>query len=143
MIAYFIFSTLLCTVCVDCSGPLPQYMLGKFQLETSEGFSGFMYKMGVGWFNRAVSRLIKNKQRLLQINFLSYKSVFTIHQLGLSCQNATIALHEIQGVKQSVLKSIYCIFMLKSMFGAGSGVFYPRILGHFDLCFLKYSITIG
>ena len=30
-------------------------MLGKFQLETSEGLSDFMYKMGVGWFQRSVS----------------------------------------------------------------------------------------
>merc|ERR1712236_6527 len=36
-------------------GPLPDYMLGKFQLETSEGFSDFMYKIGVGWFNRALA----------------------------------------------------------------------------------------
>merc|ERR1711915_726409 len=36
-------------------GLLPDYMLGKFQLETSEGFSDFMYKIGVGWFNRALA----------------------------------------------------------------------------------------
>ena len=43
------------TLGVEAKGPLPEYMLGKFQLETSEGFSDFMYKMGVGWFQRSVS----------------------------------------------------------------------------------------
>ena len=40
---------------VEAKGPLPEYMLGKFQLESSEGFSDFMYLMGVGWFQRSVS----------------------------------------------------------------------------------------
>ena len=34
-----------------------------------------------------------------------------------------------------MLKSIYFIFRLKSMFRAGSGVFFPFILGHFDIYF--------
>merc|ERR1712123_487404 len=47
--------TLLSTIAVDGKGPLPNYMLGKFQLETSEGMSDFMYKMGVGWFQRSIA----------------------------------------------------------------------------------------
>ena len=34
---------------------LPDYMLGQYQLETSEGFSDFMYEIGVSWFTRTVS----------------------------------------------------------------------------------------
>ena len=29
------------------------------------------------------------------------------------------------------------------MFEAGSGVFFSLILGHFDICFIKSSVTIG
>ena len=29
-------------------------MLGEFQLETSEGFSDYMYEIGVNWFTRQV-----------------------------------------------------------------------------------------
>merc|ERR1711892_1572130 len=49
------FITLLFTITVDGKGPLPDYMLGKFQLEASEGMSDFMYKMGVGWFQRSIA----------------------------------------------------------------------------------------
>ena len=34
---------------------LPEHMLGQYQLETSEGFSDFMYEIGVSWFTRTVS----------------------------------------------------------------------------------------
>merc|ERR1712212_95164 len=34
------------------AGPLPPYMLGKFELETSKGFDDYMYKLGVDWFTR-------------------------------------------------------------------------------------------
>ena len=40
-------------------GPLPNYMLGEFQLETSQGFEDFMYELGVNWFTRKVVNLIK------------------------------------------------------------------------------------
>merc|ERR1711899_141835 len=35
--------------------PLPNYMLGDFQLETSEGFSDYMYEIGVNWFTRQIA----------------------------------------------------------------------------------------
>merc|ERR1712154_463286 len=35
--------------------PLPNYMLGDFQLETSEGFSDYMYEIGVNWFTRTIA----------------------------------------------------------------------------------------
>merc|ERR1711971_1358242 len=34
---------------------LPQHMLGQYQLETSEGFSDFMYEIGVSWFTRTIA----------------------------------------------------------------------------------------
>ena len=34
---------------------LPANMLGKYQLETSEGFSDFMSEIGVNWFTRQVT----------------------------------------------------------------------------------------
>merc|ERR1712154_648656 len=35
--------------------PLPNYMLGDFQLETSEGFEDYMYEIGVNWFTRKIA----------------------------------------------------------------------------------------
>merc|ERR1739844_366889 len=35
--------------------PLPNYMLGDFQLETSEGFEDYMYEIGVNWFTRTIA----------------------------------------------------------------------------------------
>merc|ERR1711981_169267 len=35
--------------------PLPNYMLGDFQLETSEGFDNYMYEIGVNWFTRKIA----------------------------------------------------------------------------------------
>merc|ERR1711934_565268 len=34
---------------------LPDNMLGKYQLETSEGFSDFMSEIGVNWFTRQIA----------------------------------------------------------------------------------------
>merc|ERR1712210_352824 len=34
---------------------LPANMLGKYQLETSEGFSDFMSEIGVNWFTRQIA----------------------------------------------------------------------------------------
>jgi len=34
---------------------LPEHMLGQYQLETSEGFSDFMYEIGVSWFTRTIA----------------------------------------------------------------------------------------
>merc|ERR1712154_595661 len=34
---------------------LPEHMLGTYQLETSEGFSDFMYEIGVSWFTRTIA----------------------------------------------------------------------------------------
>jgi len=37
------------------SAALPPYMLGKYQLETSQGFDDFMYEVGVNWFTRKIA----------------------------------------------------------------------------------------
>ena len=31
---------------------LPDFMLGEFKMETSEGFEDFLYEIGINWFNR-------------------------------------------------------------------------------------------
>ena len=57
------FTRLLLPLCCLCfaptpslgqESPLPPYMLGKFQLETSKGFDDFMYEINVNWFTRKV-----------------------------------------------------------------------------------------
>merc|ERR1712018_721658 len=40
---------------IAAQGPLPNYMLGDFQLETSEGFDNYMYEIGVNWFTRKIA----------------------------------------------------------------------------------------
>merc|ERR1711990_50237 len=35
--------------------PLPDHMLGNFQLETSEGFTAYMTALGVNWFTRTIA----------------------------------------------------------------------------------------
>ena len=47
-------SLLLVVTSVHCSGPLPEYMVGDYVLETSEGFNNYMYEVGVDWFTRKV-----------------------------------------------------------------------------------------
>ena len=47
-------SLLLAVTSVHCSGPLPEYMVGEYVLETSEGFNNYMYEVGVNWFTRKV-----------------------------------------------------------------------------------------
>jgi hypothetical protein len=36
------------------SARLPDYMLGEFKMQTSEGFTDFMYALGVNWLTRSV-----------------------------------------------------------------------------------------
>merc|ERR1711936_1026947 len=40
---------------IAAQAPLPNYMLGDFQLETSEGFEDYMYEIGVNWFTRKIA----------------------------------------------------------------------------------------
>merc|ERR1712173_189433 len=49
---------LICLVLLGgahCSGPLPEYMIGEFELETSDGFNDYMYAVGVSWFTRKIA----------------------------------------------------------------------------------------
>ena len=55
MKSLLILSYLVVGVITKSGGPLPEYMLGKYALETSEGFSDFMYTVNIGWFQRSVS----------------------------------------------------------------------------------------
>ena len=35
-----------------CAGLLPDYMKGEFQLEGSEGYTNFLYELGIDFFTR-------------------------------------------------------------------------------------------
>lgn len=48
------------------SGQLPDYMLGEFKMESSEGFSDFMYELGVDWFTRSIACTIYPTQKITQ-----------------------------------------------------------------------------
>ena len=60
----------LLAAAAQAAGPLPQYMVGKYVLETSEGFDNYMWELGVNWFTRKVSALntAKKLQKLQYIN---------------------------------------------------------------------------
>ena len=53
MKALLVVSSLIVNIFAQQS-QLPAFMLGEFQLDTSEGFSDFMYQVGVNWFTRTV-----------------------------------------------------------------------------------------
>merc|ERR1712110_375750 len=43
------------SLAISAQAPLPNYMLGDFQLETSEGFEDYMYEIGVNCFTRKIA----------------------------------------------------------------------------------------
>merc|ERR1712203_1257356 len=77
--------------------PLPNYMLGDFQLETSEGFSNYMYEIGVNWFTRTIActlyptaRNSITREGKIQINTWStFKSSELIFELNTPFQETT------------------------------------------------------
>ena len=58
------------------TGPLQPYMLGEFQLETSEGFEDFMYQLGVNWFTRKVVIKMSKPAKDL-IDLINYLTLFS------------------------------------------------------------------
>lgn len=58
--------TLILIPLVAGSQTLPEYMLGKYQLETSEGFDNFMYELGVRWIKRKIACTLYPKQVIAQ-----------------------------------------------------------------------------
>merc|ERR1711913_123104 len=76
--------------------PLPNYMLGDFQLETSEGFDDYMYEIGVNWFTRKIACALyptaRNTQRgkIIKINTDStFKSSEIEFELGVPFKEVT------------------------------------------------------
>merc|ERR1711878_142978 len=77
--------------------PLPNYMLGDFQLETSEGFEDYMYEIGVNWFTRKIACTLYPTARnsitpdgKIKINTWStFKSSALIFQLNKPFQETT------------------------------------------------------
>ena len=45
---------------------LPDYMIGDFQMETSEGFNDFMYEMGVNFVTRNIANNLYPLQQIRQ-----------------------------------------------------------------------------
>lgn len=45
---------------------LPEFMVGDFKLETSEGFTDFMYELGVDWFKRSIACTLYPLQKISQ-----------------------------------------------------------------------------
>ncbi|XP_023323533.1 myelin P2 protein [Eurytemora carolleeae] len=48
------------------SGPLPSFMIGDFQLETSELFNEFMTELGVNWVTRNIANNLYPVQKISQ-----------------------------------------------------------------------------
>merc|ERR1712062_126215 len=59
---------------IAAQAPLPNYMLGDFQLETSEGFEDYMYEIGVNWFTRKVCPDLTKQLSPEQLVFTSFRS---------------------------------------------------------------------
>ena len=45
---------------------LPEFMIGDFQMETSEGFNDFMYEMGVNFVTRNIANNLYPLQKITQ-----------------------------------------------------------------------------
>ena len=45
---------------------LPEFMIGDFQMETSEGFNDFMYEMGVNFVTRNIANNLYPLQKISQ-----------------------------------------------------------------------------
>ena len=45
---------------------LPEFMIGDFQMETSEGFNDFMYEMGVNFVTRNIANNLYPLQKIAQ-----------------------------------------------------------------------------
>merc|ERR1711992_480225 len=82
---------------IAAQAPLPNYMLGDFQLETSEGFEDYMYEIGVNWFTRKIACTLYPTARnsitpdgKIKINTWStFKSSELIYQLNTPFQETT------------------------------------------------------
>merc|ERR1712173_53071 len=85
-----------CVTGVTSSGPLPQYMIGEFELETSEGFNNYMYAVGVDWFTRKIAcslyptaRNAQSDQEVTISTESTFKSTSVTFKLGTPFQENT------------------------------------------------------
>ena len=70
----------LLAAAAQAAGPLPQYMVGKYVLETSEGFDNYMWELGVNWFTRKVSAL-NTAKKLQKLQYINHPLLSTIDRL--------------------------------------------------------------
>ena len=45
---------------------MPEFMIGDFQMETSDGFNDFMYEMGVNFVTRNIANNLYPLQKITQ-----------------------------------------------------------------------------
>merc|ERR1712002_63146 len=77
-------------------GPLPSFMLGSFQLETTENFDEFMKELGVNWLTRNIGNNLYPVQKIWQRDGdihidteTSFRSTFTDFKLDKTWQETT------------------------------------------------------
>merc|ERR1719341_438920 len=77
-------------------GPLPHYMIGDFQLDTSEKFNEFMTELGVNWVTRniannlyPVQKISQEGDEILLDTETTFRSTQTRFKLGASWRETT------------------------------------------------------
>ncbi|XP_023349513.1 fatty acid-binding protein [Eurytemora carolleeae] len=81
---------LFCVAPVLGAKQLPEAMIGEFKLESSEGFTDFMYELGVDWFKRNIACTIYPKLVIaekddgeISVDTIStFKNTYTKFKLG-------------------------------------------------------------
>eukprot|EP00092_Neocalanus_flemingeri_P034971 GFUD01038054.1.p1 GENE.GFUD01038054.1~~GFUD01038054.1.p1 ORF type:complete len:157 (+),score=53.71 GFUD01038054.1:324-794(+) len=75
---------------------LPDFMIGDFQMETSEGFDEFMYEMGVNIFTRKIGNSLYPLQQISQHDgditletLTSFKNIKITFKLGTAWEEYT------------------------------------------------------
>ena len=53
---------------------LPEYMIGDYVLETSNGFDDYMWELGVNWFTRKVGGVL-NQSPYFPVHLLPYQTL--------------------------------------------------------------------
>ncbi|XP_023348461.1 fatty acid-binding protein [Eurytemora carolleeae] len=75
---------------VEAGKYLPDQMLGEFKLETSEGFTDFMYEIGVRWIKRQIACTLYPVQQIKEADdgeisvdtLTTFKSLYTKFKLN-------------------------------------------------------------
>merc|ERR1712142_428887 len=66
-------------------GPLPSYMIGNFQLSTSENFNELMCELGVNWVTRNIANNLYPVQKIRQVGEDIYLDTETTFRSTQTC----------------------------------------------------------